>query len=60
MLTKTNVIKTLSKFPDQFSIDDLVDKMILLDKIEEGIKDADNGNVISEEELDKRIEEWLK
>lgn len=60
MLTKTNVIQTLSKFPDQFSIDDLVDKMILLDKIEEGIKDADNGNVISEEELDKRIDEWLK
>ena len=60
MLTKTNVIKTITRFPDNFSIDELVDKMILLDKIEKGIQDADNGKVISENELEKRIEEWSK
>ncbi|MEZ5048204.1 MAG: hypothetical protein R2766_00995 [Saprospiraceae bacterium] len=60
MLSKTKVIKTISGFPENFSIDELVDKMILLDKIEKGIKDADNENVISDEELDKEIEEWLK
>lgn len=60
MLTKTNVIKTITRLPDSFSIDELVDKMILLDKIEKGIKDADNGKVISEEELDKKIDKWLK
>jgi len=60
MLTKINVIKTITRFPDNFSIDELVDKMILLDKIEKGIQEADNGRVISEEELDKKIEGWLK
>ena len=60
MLTKTNVIKTITRLPDNFSIDELVDKMILLDKIEKGIKDADYGKTISDEELDKKIEEWLK
>ncbi|MDF1547321.1 MAG: hypothetical protein P1P88_05835 [Bacteroidales bacterium] len=60
MLTKTNVIKTLSQFPENFSIDELVDKMILLDKIERGIKDAENGKTISDEELEKRLKEWLK
>ncbi|MBK8807443.1 MAG: hypothetical protein IPO21_12690 [Bacteroidales bacterium] len=60
MLTKTNVIRTISKFPDNFSIDELVDEMILLDKIERWIQDADNGRVISENELDKQIEEWSK
>lgn len=60
MLTKTNVIKTITRFPDNFSIDELVDKMILLDKIEKGIHDADSGKVITDEELDNKIEEWLK
>lgn len=60
MLTKTDVIKTLNHFPEVFSIDDLVDEMILLDKIEKGIQDANTGRVISESELDKRIEEWSK
>ena len=34
--------------------------MILLDKIERGMQQADNNQVISDEELDKKIEEWLK
>ena len=60
MLTKSNVLKTLTKFPEHFSIDELVDKMILLDKIEKGMQQANNNQVISDEELDKKIEEWLK
>jgi len=32
--------------------------MILLDKIERGMQQADNNQVISDEELDKKIEEW--
>ena len=60
MLTKTSVIKTISRFPYSFSIDELVDKMIFPEKIEKGIQYADNGRVISEDELEKRIEEWSK
>ena len=60
MLTKINVIKTITRFPDNFSLDELVDKMILLDKIEKGIKDADDRKVISEDDLEKKIEGWLK
>jgi predicted transcriptional regulator len=60
MLTKTSVIKTINRFSDNFTIDELVDKMILLEKIETGIQDADSGRVISEDELEKRIEEWSK
>jgi len=60
MLTKTSVIKTITRFPDNFSIDELVDKMILLEKIEKGIQDADNGRVITDDELEKQIEEWSK
>jgi hypothetical protein len=60
MLTKSNVIRTLTKFPDHFSIDELVDKMILLDKIEKGLQQADKKQVISDEDLDKKIKEWLK
>ncbi len=60
MLQKSTVIKTITNLPDQFSIDEVVEKMILLDKIEKGIKQADSNQVISEEELDREIEKWLK
>lgn len=60
MLTRSNVIKTITKFPEQFSVDELVDKMILLDKIEKGLQQADNNQVISDEEMDGKIEELCR
>ena len=36
MLTKTRLNETLSSFPEEFSIDDLFEKLILTDKIEKG------------------------
>lgn len=60
MLNKATVIETISKFPNQFSVDDLVDKMILLEKIEEGLSQSEKNEVITEEQLDKEIDEWLK
>lgn len=60
MLTKEKVINTIAKLPETFSLDELVERMIILEKIERGLKDSDEDNVISEEELDKRMKEWLK
>ncbi len=60
MLTKEKVINTIAKLPETFSLDELVERMIVLEKIERGLKDSDEDNMISEEELDKRMKEWLK
>jgi predicted transcriptional regulator len=60
MLTKTQVAKQLEKLPDEFTLDDLVEQLILIQKIEKGLKDSEEGKVISEEELDNEIEKWFK
>lgn len=36
MLTKAKLKEHLEKFPDEFSIDDLIEKLILMEKIETG------------------------
>lgn len=60
MLTKERVIQTISKLPDQFTIDDVVEKLILIKKIEKGMVDSENDNVYTEEEVEKEMKEWLK
>ncbi len=35
-------------------------KLILVEKIEKGLEQANNGKVISEDELDKETEQWFK
>lgn len=59
MLIKTKVLKVIKQLPDEFSIDEMVDRMILLDKIEIGIAQAERGEVIDDENLDKEIAKWF-
>lgn len=59
MLIKAKVLKAIKQLPDEFSIDEMVDKMILLEKIEIGLAQSENGNVISDENLDKEIAKWF-
>lgn len=60
MLTKTRLKEQIEKFPDHFSIDELVEKLILIEKIEYGNKQSENGEIITDSELDLEIEKWFK
>lgn len=60
MITKSKLIETIDKFPDTFSIDDLIEKAILIDKIERGDEQSKKGETISEEELEKEMQKWFK
>ena len=60
MITKTKLIETIDKFPETFSIDELIEKAILIDKIERGDEQSKKGNTISEDELEKEMQKWFK
>jgi hypothetical protein len=60
MLTKQNVIKTISELPDSFSLDELIDKLIFIEKIQKGMKDSLTDHVYSKEDAAKRLAKWLK
>jgi len=59
MLTKEKLARTLQSFPDEFTLEELIEKLILLDKIERGDKESRNNQVVSDQELDSEIEKWF-
>lgn len=60
MLTKSKLKEEIEKLPETFSIDELVERLILIEKVENGISQSNKGEVISEAELDNEIEKWFK
>jgi|TARA_R110002110_G_scaffold208363_3_gene420683 hypothetical protein len=60
MLTKSKLKEQIENFPEEFSIDELVERLILVEKIDRGNKESEMGDVISEAELDNEIEKWFK
>ena len=59
-MNKTTALKTIKEFPAHFSIDELFEKLVFIEKVEEGIKDADNGKLYSTKEAKKNLKKWLK
>jgi len=60
MLTKENVNKTIKMLPDSFTIDELIDQLIFVEKIDEGYQQSEAGSVISNEDVKMMIDRWSK
>jgi predicted transcriptional regulator len=62
MLTKEKLIASINAMPeDEFSdIDILLERIVVLEKIEKGEKDIKEGKVFSTEEARQKLEKWLK
>ena len=59
MISKTSLLKSIDSMPDNFSVEEIIDRILLLDKIEQGEKDSIAGNVLSEEESKYYLKKWL-
>ena len=51
-----NIVKTL---PENTSVEEVMEKLYLFSKIEKGIQQGDEGNVLSHMEVKERLNKWL-
>jgi len=58
-MKKSAVIESLSKLPDEVTLDEIVERLIVIEKIEKGRKDVRAGKVNSEEEAKTKLNKWL-
>jgi len=58
MLTKNTVKQSIENLPDFFTIDELIEQLIFVEKVEEGIKQSDTGKTISNNDVKEMIEKW--
>jgi hypothetical protein len=59
MLTKQKIIKSFEVMPDKFSIDKVIERILLLQKIEIGIAQSEKGEIHSTKEARQKLKKWL-
>ena len=59
-ISKKNFLKSMDTLPEEISVDQLIDRILLLQKIEQGLKDGEEGNIISDDDMTKEMKKWLK
>ncbi|MCD4786070.1 MAG: hypothetical protein K8T10_19795 [Candidatus Eremiobacteraeota bacterium] len=55
---KQEVSKLLERLPDDCELEDIQYHLYVLQKIERGLKDADEGRIYTQEEVEGKMAKW--
>jgi len=55
---KQKVIDSIEKLPQDASLDDIMERIYFIHKIKVELKQSEQGDVISHDEVLKKIEKW--
>jgi len=60
MESKQQVLKVIEDLPDDAGVEEALDRLYLLYKVERGLRQADRGELLTQEEVRERMAKWLK
>ena len=60
MGTKQAMLKAIAELPDEANFQDALERFYLLYKIDKGIKQADAGELVTQDEARRRMAKWLQ
>ena len=55
-IAKPEIVRAVNALPDDATVDDAIERLLLLGKMEQGFEQARRGETISHEEVKRRIE----
>jgi hypothetical protein len=59
-MKKSTVIQTLNELPQKFDLDELLERLMVIEKIDEALEDAKSGNTVSHDKVKKMVAKWNK
>ncbi len=58
-MTKAQVITSLQELPDDFEPEQLIERLLSLQKMEDGLEQLKRGETVTVEEAKQRLAKWL-
>lgn len=59
-MKKSTIIHTLNELPKEFNLDDFLERLIVIEKIEEGMEESWAGKTVSHSKVKKMVAKWRK
>jgi hypothetical protein len=58
-MRKSAVLDSISNLPEEFSIDEIIERLIIIEKIDKGRQQVKEGKTNSEEQAKTKLGKWL-
>jgi predicted transcriptional regulator len=57
---KDAILKVVQGLPESTCIEEVMEKLFVMYKVEKGLKQVENGEMVSNEEAKARFQKWFK
>ena len=58
-MRKSKVIESINTLPDEFSIEEIIERLITIEKIDKGLQEVKDGKINTEEQAKAKLSKWL-
>jgi len=58
-MTKAQILETVNQLPEDFELEDLFERLLFIQRIEERLRQSDNGETLTEAEARSYLSRWL-
>ncbi len=58
MINKQEILEVISQLPDKVNLEEVIEALYVLAKMQQGMKDIKKGQLITHEELKKEVKRW--
>jgi hypothetical protein len=59
-MQKSTIIHTLNELPNKFTLDEFLERLIVIGKIDQGMEEVKAGKTISHDKVKKLVAKWRK
>ncbi len=59
-MTKETILAAVQAMPEPIEINDLMERLIFMEKVEEGFRQSEAGKTVSHEEVKRLVQSWRK
>lgn len=57
-MKRDKAIETVKEFPQEFELEDLIERLVFLEKVEKGLQQAEQGQTIPHEKVKEMTKKW--
>ena len=57
-MKREKVIDTVNDLPQEFALEELLEKLVFVEKVESGLKQVETGQTISHDQVKEIVKKW--
>ena len=57
-MKRDTAINTINNFPQEFELEDLLEKLVFKEKVEQGLEQLEKGKTIPHEKVTEIVKKW--